>query len=204
MLRKIVPMALLCCCPLSALATTSSCGLRGKPAFSFDWLPQDRAEPSVGSVRVRHASGKTVQVLGNLENHYGDSASLQTRSDFNNDGCADLALTNSVGGMGTAGLTVFLYDPATGRFKRNRTLSDIGNLSIDPRDKNCVTGSWKTGADHYRGSRHCWTRGKLVLTEEYAVSPRTNEAGELQCYEQVTTTYRRGKKHERRACTKEP
>lgn len=140
-------IAMLCCCSLPAWAADPWCSPRGKSAFTFEWLSKGKADRALGSVRIKDAAGKTVQVLADVENYYRDSESFGTGTDFNNDGCADLAVTNSVAGIGNRSSTVFLYNPRTKRFDANEALSHIGGLELDPKDKNCVTGGWKGGAE---------------------------------------------------------
>lgn len=177
--------------------------MRDSPAYTFEWVPENEAELKLGSIRIRDATGRTVQMLEKLENYYADSEQFATYRDFNNDRCPDLVVTNSVAGIGNESLSVFLYQPASRQFVFNAALSNIGGLDVDPRDKRCVTGFWKGGADDIHTEQHCWRKGKLVLVEEYAVSPRYNAESKLECYEHVTVTYRAGKKRQRRDCTEE-
>ena len=200
---KSLPIALLCCWSVSAWAADPWCGTSGSPAYTFEWQPKNEAEPRLGSVRVRDAAGRTVQVLDAIENYHASGDMLGTNRDFNGDRCPDLVVTNSVAGIGNESLSVFLYQPASRRFVFNEALSAIGGLDVDARDKRCVTGFWKGGAADVHTERHCWRKGKLVLVEAYDVSPRYNEAGELQCYEHETATYHGGRKRVRRECTKE-
>lgn len=60
-------LTLLCCCAAHAWAGDAWCRAGGTPALAFEWVPKDKAEPSVGSVRVKDAYGKVVQVLDGLE-----------------------------------------------------------------------------------------------------------------------------------------
>ncbi|MBD8530533.1 hypothetical protein IFT83_11155 [Massilia sp. CFBP 13647] len=196
-------VAMLCCCSLSAWAAAPWCSPRGKPAFTFQWVARDKADPALGSVRIKDAAGKTVQVLADVENYYADSKSFDTGTDFNNDGCADLVVTTSVAGIGNESLAVFLYNPRTKRFEANEALSNIGGLELDPKDRNCVTGGWKGGAEDMYSSRHCWKQGQLVMISEYKVSPLYGPEGEFTCYEHVETEYRGGEKREKKSCTKE-
>ena len=195
-----VSIAMLCCWPLFSWAADPWCSSR---ALQLEWLPNNQAEPSVGSVQIKNPSGKIVQVLGSLENYGENSESLRTSRDFNNDGCADLVVTSSVAAIGNESIKAFLYNPRTRRFDVSQALSGIGGLDIDPRDKNCVTGSWKGGAMDFYSARHCWRKGKLVMKSEHSVSPLYNDQGELQCYQNVITDYRGGKKRKRTSCTKE-
>jgi hypothetical protein len=162
----------------------------------------DTSQVENGSVRVRDAAGKVVQVLDDQENYYHDTDALGTGVDFNNDGCPDLKVTNSVAGIGNESLSVFLYNPATRRFEFNRASSDLGGLDLDSRDPNCVTGFWKGGAVDMHSERHCWKKGKLVKEREWTVSARYNGEGEFQCYQHEETIYRGGKKHTHTDCTK--
>ncbi|KQQ96922.1 FG-GAP repeat protein [Massilia sp. Leaf139] len=199
-------LALLCCASLPAWAADPWCSARGKPALTFEWVPKDQADPKLGSVRIKDVSGKTVQVIDEMENYYGDSESdsesFDTRTDFNNDGCPDLVVTGSIAGIGNESQVVFLYERRTRRFAANEALSNIGGLELDPKDRNCVGGSWKSGADSVYTSRHCWKNGKLVMTNEYRMSPRLSPAGEFACYEHVETEYRDGRKRTKTSCTK--
>lgn len=196
-------LVFLCCAPLPAMAADPWCSVRGKPALTFAWQPANQAEPSVGRVLVRDAAGKTVQVLDKLENYGGSSDSLRTEADFNNDGCRDLVVTNSVAGIGNETISVFLYQPGKRRFVLNEALSEIGGLELASDDRNCVTGSWKGGAMDMYTSRQCWVKGRLVMKSEYQVSARYKEDGEVQCYEHVETAYRGGRKHTKTSCTQE-
>jgi len=196
-------MALLCCWSTAACAADAWCTALSKPAYSFEWVANSEVEDNTGSVRVKDASGKTVQVLANLENYYGSSDGLDARRDFNNDGCPDLVVTHSKAGIGNESARVFLYSRSRQRFEANEALSNIGGLDLDPRDRNCVTGSWKGGAQDINWEQHCWNKGKLVLMREGSVSPMYDEEGTFQCYEHVETTYRNGKKHTRTDCTQE-
>lgn len=202
MVRRLVSMALLCCCPLSAWAAAPACGPEARDGFTFEWVPKDPSDPTVGSVRIKAASGQVVQVLDGLNNYWHDSDGLRTGRDYNNDGCPDLVVTDSMAAIGNESVAAFLYDPATGRFAYSEPLSVIGGLDLDPRDRNCVTGSWKGGAEDVFTDKHCWIKGKLVLKEEYSVSPLYNAEGEFQCYEHVRTVYRDGRKRIRRDCTR--
>jgi len=202
-MRRVAVLAMLCCCSLPAMAADPWCSVRDKPALTFAWQPANKAEPSVGRVFVKDASGKTVQVLDKLENYDGSSESLRTGTDFNNDGCPDLVVTNSVAGIGNETLSVFLYQPGKRQFVLNQALSEIGGLQLDSDDKNCVTGSWKGGAVDMYTARHCWNKGKLVIRGEYQVSARYKEDGEVQCYQHVETEYRNGRKRTKTSCTQE-
>lgn len=194
---------MLCCWTMSACAADPWCSAGAQPALSFEWLPKDKAEPSLGSVRIRDANGRIVQVLENVENYREDSASLGTGTDFNNDGCPDLVVTSSMAAIGNESVTAFLYNPRTRRFELSEALSAVGGLQLDSRDRNCVTGDWKGGAQDVYSQRLCWSKGKLVLESEYDVSPRYNKEGEFQCFLHTETVYRGGKKRERTKCTKE-
>lgn len=197
-------VALLCCWCLSAAAADSWCRPGGASALRFEWVPGGGPEPGVGSVRIKDRSGKTVQVLDGVENYYyRDSDAFRSSADFNNDGCPDLAVTRSKAAIGNESATVFLYRPATKRFVLNKVLSGIGGLNVDGRDRNCVTGEWKGGAEDVYTTRHCWRKGKLVPTNEHSVSPLYNREGMLDCYEHVVTDYRGGRKRTRTSCTKE-
>lgn len=202
-MKRAAAMAMLCCCALPAMAADPWCSARATPALTFEWQSANKAEPTVGRVLVKDASGKTVQVLDKLENYYGSSESLRSEADFNNDGCRDLVVTNSVAGIGNESKSVFLYQPATRRFVLNEALSEIGGLELDRDDKNCVTSFWKGGAADMYFARHCWNKGKLLIQRESEVSPRYKEDGEVQCYEHVETEYRGGRKRTRTDCTKE-
>lgn len=127
-------LAILCCWTLSAWAADPWCSPRGTAAYTFEWLPKDKAEPSVGSVRVKDASGKIVQVLGNLENFHGSSESLGAGRDFNNDSCPDLLVTHSVAAIGNESVQAFLYNSKAKRFELSEALSDIGGLDLDPEE----------------------------------------------------------------------
>lgn len=195
-------MAILCCWSLPAWAADPWCSPGGASALRFEWLPKDTSNPSIGSVRIKDASGKTVQMLNNVTNDYGNSESLRNR-DFNNDGCPDLVVTADMAAIGNESVEAFLYDPRKKRFELNKALSGLGGLDLDPDDKNCVTSSWKGGAQDIYWAQHCWNKGKLVIQREYDVSPMYNTEGEFQCYQHITTDYRSGKKRERTDCTKE-
>ncbi|QNA89951.1 hypothetical protein G4G28_18240 [Massilia sp. Dwa41.01b] len=204
---KTLSIVLLCCSSLPAWAFDPWCSPRGKQAYRFEWVVKGKAEDLdgsfVGEVRIRNASGKLVQVLGNVSNYYGeDSEWLPGARDYNNDGCPDLVMTSQVAGIGNASVEAYLYNPRRRRFELNEALSNIGGLDVDPRDKNCVTGGWKSGADSVYASRHCWKKGKLVLVSEYKISPRYKEGSESFCYEHIETTYRGGRKRTRTKCTK--
>jgi hypothetical protein len=189
---------LACLVPLAAAAAGKTCDAH----VAFRWVPKDAATPNTGSVRVvDKRSGRTVQVLDDVTNYYGDAGGLLAR-DLNNDGCPDLVVTTDVAGIGNTSSTVYLYDRARRQFVVHEALSAIGNLAVDSRDPNCVTGDWKGGADDVGGERHCWRHGRLVKTHEYSVKPRYDtETGTLSCYEHVDITYSGGRKHERRDCT---
>lgn len=202
-MQRAAALAMLCCCALPAMAADPWCSARDKPALTFVWQPANKAEPSVGRVLVKDASGKTVQVLDKLENYFASSESLRSGTDFNNDGCRDLVVTNSVAGIGNESSSVFLYQPTTKRFVLSEALSEIGGLELDRDDKNCVTSFWKGGAADMYFARHCWNNGKLLIQRESQVSPRYKEDGEVQCYEHVETTYRGGKKRTKTDCTQE-
>jgi hypothetical protein len=63
MLWARVSIALLFCWAASASAADPSCRQGGASALRFEWVPASKAEPTVGSVRIKDVSGKTVQVL---------------------------------------------------------------------------------------------------------------------------------------------
>lgn len=198
---KTISVALLCCWSLCAGAAPA-CAPGGKPAYTFEWVPKDEAHASLGSVRIRDAAGLVVQVLDEVENYREHTESLDTASDFNNDGCPDLAVTSHVAGIGNTSVTVFLYDRKTRRFEPSEALSAIGGLNLDARDKNCVTGEWKGGAADVHTERHCWRNGRLVRQTEYSVAPFHDAQGRFRCYRHVETVYRGGKKRQRSWCTK--
>lgn len=201
--------ALLCGAPLAgrgaaASATASATPYCGAP-LRFAWVPAGAPGTQSGRVDVIDVrSGRTVQRIGGVENYNADQsdAGLDT-VDLNNDGCADLVVTNSVAPIGNRSVTVYLYDRARRRFVANDALSALGDPTVDARDRNCVTGSWKGGAEDVYSSRHCWRDGRLVLVSEYSLSPLYHkETGEFACYEQVETTYAGKRKRVRRTCTK--
>lgn len=195
--------ALLSLWSASVWAADPWCSSRDTPAFSFEWAPKDKADPRLGSVTVKNSSsGQTLQFLDNVENYHDNSEAFRN-TDLNNDGCGDLLVVSSVGGIGNESKTVFLYNPQSRRFVLHKVLSEIGGLEVDHRDKNCVTGSWKGGASSFGTVKHCWRGKKLVKQSEYSVKPRLGEDGNLQCYEHVATEYRAGKKNVKKSCTQE-
>lgn len=169
----------------------------------FAWVPQDANAPTSGSVHIIDArSGRTLQAIDGVGNYYGDDGGLAAQ-DLNNDGCPDLVVTSDVAPIGNTSNTVYLYDRARRRFVFDKALSDIGGLAPDHRDRNCVTGEWKGGAEDIGGARYCWRKGRLVLTREFSVTPLYDrETGEFSCYEHVDTTYAGGRKRVHRDCTK--
>lgn len=188
---------------VSAWAADPWCSARENRVHSFAWTATDKAEPRLGTVHVKHVdSGKTVQVIPNVENYHDDSDAFRF-TDFNNDRCPDLLVTSSVAGIGNESNTVFLYDRKRRKFVLSKTLSEIGGLNIDRRDKNCVTGFWKGGAADFYTSKHCWRNGRLVIKREYSVGPVVNADGEQQCYQHITTEYHGGKKKVKKRCTQE-
>lgn len=187
---------------MSAWAADPWCSSRGTPALQFEWVPKNTAEPSIGSVQIKAASGVVVQVIDNVENYRENSESLDTGRDWNNDGCADLVVTRSVGGSGNESVDAFLYNPKIKQFELNKALSDLGSPELDPNDRNCLTSSWKGGHSIFYGGRHCWSKGKLVMKSKYSVGP-VDKNGEFHCYRHVTIDYRGGKKRKRTKCTKE-
>ena len=198
---KILSIAMLCCCSLPAWAADAWCSSRETPALTFAWQPKNQADPTLGSVQVKDASGTIVQVIENLENYHGDSELLRTSTDLNNDGCADLVVTYDLAAIGNESAKAFLYNPNTRQFDFSKALSDIGGLDLDPLDKRCVTGTWKGGEADMVSTRHCWSKGKLLIDSEHDVSARYNREGEFQCYLHVETHYRGGKKRKRTSCT---
>lgn len=183
------------------MAADPWCTAQESEVLSFEWIPTDKAEPRIGDIRIQHvASGRTLQVIRNVENYSDDSNSFRYR-DLNNDRCRDMLVTSSVGGIGNESMTVFLYDRRRKRFVLSKALSEIGGLDVDRLDKNCVTGFWKGGAADFYTSKHCWRDGKLVIKREYSVSPVVT-AGR-QCYLHTTTEYHGGKKSVKKSCTKE-
>ena len=201
-LGKIVSIAMLGCCSLSAWAADPWCSPGGSSALSFEWVSTDKAEPSKGNVIIKDASGKIVQVLRDVTNRHANSELLDTYRDFNNDGCPDLVVSVDMAAIGNESVEAFLYDPKTRQFAFNEALSGLGGLDLDPKDKNCVGSYWKGGAEDMYYARHCWKGDKLVMQSEYNVSPRYNTEGEFQCFLHVTTTYRDGKKRTNTKCTK--
>lgn len=193
-------LLLACLVPAVTLAAGRSCDAQ----VAFRWVPQDANAPSAGSVRVVDVrSARTVQVLDGVTNYRGDDGGLFAQ-DLNNDGCPDLVVTSDVAPIGNTSSMVYLYDRPSGRFVFNEALSAIGNINVDGRDPNCVTGDWKGGAEDVGGERHCWRKGRLVKTNEYSVKPLYDrETGEFSCYEHVDTTYAGGRKRVRRNCTKQ-
>jgi hypothetical protein len=202
MLRLIMLLAVLSSCSPSAWAADPWCGPHPEEVLRFKWLPNGDGESQVGSVQVEDIkTGKIIQVLDNVENYRADSESLYSR-DFNHDGCGDLAVTSAVAAIGNENSSIFLYDRARRRFVFNQVLSDIGGIDIDPRNPNCVTGSWKGGAENMYAATHCWQKGKLVLQSEYSLAALVDEEGNLACYEKIDTTYVNGRKKVRKRCTK--
>lgn len=201
-LKKLM-MAVFCSSSLSAWAANPQCSAGKKTEFKFEWQPEVSLQARAGRVLVKDTAGKIVQTLEGLENFRETSESLGTGRDFNNDGCPDLVVTSGLSGIGNETVTVFLYNPRTRRFEKSKRLSNLGGLDVDPRDKNCVTGSWKTGADSFHFERHCWLKGRLVLMSEEKDSAVLDSAGRLQCYRHVQSDYRDGKKRTRTNCTKE-
>ena len=196
-------IAMLCCWSMSAWAADPWCNARDSPAYQFEWLPKNRTEESIGSVLIKDASGKIVQVLDNVENYHHVSESLNTGSDFNNDGCADLVVTSSIAPTGNESRMAFLYNPTTRRFELSKTLSDLVGLELDTRDKNCVTSFAKGGAMDFYAAQHCWSKDKLGMKSEETVWPTYNDEGELECYYHTKISYRGGKKRVRTKCTKQ-
>ncbi|MBP1204781.1 hypothetical protein JOD97_002823 [Duganella sp. 1411] len=203
MLRLIMVLTVLSLCPPSARAADAWCGPHPEEVLRFKWLPKGGVESQAGSVQIEDIkNGKIIQVLDNVENYRADSESLTSR-DFDNDGCGDLVVTSAVAAIGNETSSVFLYDRTRRRFVFNKQLSDIGGIDIDPRNPNCVTGSWKGGADDMYAATHCWRKGKLVLQNEYSQTTRLDEEGNVACYEKIETTYVRGQKKIRKRCTKD-
>jgi len=200
-LWKMVSMAMLCCWSLPAWAADPWCSPGGASALRFEWLPKDTSNPSIGSVRIQDASGNIVQTLDDLESYYGDSESLGTGTDFNNDSCPDLLLVHSKAPIGNESVRVFLYNAEAKRFEINEAVSELAGPSIDPDDKNCLISSSKGGAEDVYSAKHCWNKGKLVLQSEYDISPLYKD-GKFQCFQHTSTVYRGGKKRTRTNCTK--
>jgi hypothetical protein len=73
MLWARLTIALLCCWAASVSAADPWCRPGGASALRFEWVPANKAEPKIGSVRIKDVSGKTVQVLDAVENYYGGS-----------------------------------------------------------------------------------------------------------------------------------
>ncbi|HEX8601538.1 MAG TPA: hypothetical protein VF774_02760 [Pseudoduganella sp.] len=189
-----------------AWSAGKQCSLDAKAMFTFVWIPQTAAEPNSGSMRITDRAGRTVQVLDNLEYYYGDRESagdLVDTRDFNNDGCGDLVVTNSVAAIGNTISTAFLYEPASRRFVEHEAMSGIMGLDIDPLDKRCIAGFSKGGAADFSYAQYCWSKGKLVLKQESSVSGLVNPEGEPTCYLHTKTTYHNGKKKTREKCTKD-
>ena len=200
MLRR-AAVALACLVPLAGWAAGASCG----DPVRFAWVPAGAAQVQSGRVDVIDVrSGRTIQRIEAGENFYaGDADGGLDARDLNNDGCPDLVVTNGVAAIGNRSVTVYLYDRKRRRFVANDALSAIGDPSVDDRDRNCVTGSWKGGAEDVYSSRHCWRGSRLVLVSDYSLSPLYDkETGEFACYEQVETTYAGKRKRVRRKCTK--
>ena len=191
---------LLSLCSASSFAADKWCSAKGRDLWRFTWVANGATEPNVGSILVKDATGKTIQVLKNVGNYREDENAVGVH-DFNNDGCGDLIITTDIAGIGNESNEVFLYQRATRRFVAHEALSGIGGVYIDTEDKNCVLGSWKNGAEHVYTSRHCWRKGKLELKSEYEVKPLINGAGELKCYKETKTSYRGGRKSVRTSCT---
>jgi len=201
-----VPVAaLLCGVPLAAWAAGPACGA----PVRFTWVPvageQAQPEPRTGRVDIVDVrSGRVVQAIDSVANYYGDDADGSLGAvDLNNDGCPDLVVTSDVAPIGNRSVTVYLYDRMRHRFVYSEALSAIGDPSVDDRDRNCVTGSWKGGAENVYSSRHCWRGGRLVLVSDYSLTPLIDrKTGEFACYEQIETTYVGKRKRVRRTCTK--
>ncbi|USX29175.1 hypothetical protein NHH73_13205 [Oxalobacteraceae bacterium OTU3CINTB1] len=201
MLRLIMLLTVLSSCSPSAWADPW-CGPRPEEVLRFKWLPEGGVESQVGSVQVEDIkSGKILQVLEHVENYRADSESLSSR-DFNNDGCGDLVVTSAMAAIGNESSSVFLYDRASRRFVFSKVLSDLGGIDIDPGNPNCVTSSWKGGAENMYAATHCWRKGKLVLQSESSLTMLVDEDGDFSCYEQINTTYVNGRKKIRKRCTK--
>jgi len=202
MLRLVLFLTVFLSCSPFARAADPWCGPHPEEVLRFKWLPKDGAEPQLGSVQIEDVkNGKIMQVIENLENYRGDSESLSAR-DFNNDGCGDLVVTSAIAAIGNESSSVFLYDRSSRRFVFNQALSDIGGLDIDPRNRNCVTSSWKGGAENMYSAVHCWQKGKLVLQSESSLALLVDEDGNVACYEKIDTTYVNGRKKIRKRCTK--
>lgn len=203
---RLILLTLLALASAPAWSAGKQCSLDARTMFTFTWVPQTAADPTTGSVRITDRAGRTVQVLDNQTYYYGgdeDAANSMATGDFNNDGCGDLVFASDIAPIGNTSNTVFLYEPSRRRFVAHEQLSDIVGLDIDPRDKHCVTGFWKGGAEYVGTQRYCWSKGRLILKEEASVSPRIDSEGEIACYLHTRTTYRHGKKKTRTTCTKE-
>jgi len=204
MLRQAVA-ALAWLMPAAAAVAAPAAGAACGVPVRFAWVPADAADPHVGRVDVIEArGGRVVQTIGGVENYYGDAEDgALAAQDLNNDGCPDLVVTSSVAAIGNRSATVYLYDRGRRRFVYHEGLSTIGDPTVDDRDPNCVTTSWKGGAEDSYSGRHCWRGGRLVLVSDYSLSPLYDkETGEFACYEQVETTYVGKRKRVRRKCTK--
>lgn len=195
-------LALTLCWCASARAADPWCSAAGQPLLRFTWTPASESDAQHGRVHIQEAaSGKTVQVIDAVENYFGNDDGLRV-ADFNHDRCPDLAIISSVAAIGNESSAVYVYDPASRTFVLHAALSEIGGLALDARDSNCVTGSWKGGADDFFATRSCWVKGRLVLQSESSVSPLLDSEGRLQCYQRTETTYRAGRKQTRQRCTK--
>lgn len=203
MLARQICLAMLTLWSLSARAADPWCSPHGRDVFSFAWTPVSKKDAQHGRVHITEAAtGKTIQVLDDVENYYASDDAFGV-GDLNHDGCPDLTIVSSVAAIGNESSTAYLYDSASRTFVLNAALSDIGGLSPDPRDGNCVLGSWKGGAEDFYGSRSCWVKGKLVLQSESSVTPLVGQDGQLKCYQHIETKYRAGKKTRRKTCTKQ-
>ncbi|WP_153012822.1 XAC2610-related protein [Pseudacidovorax intermedius] len=156
-------------------ATTGN--FRFRVAFDAAGPEYDTERPAV-AIEVRDAStGKRLQVFRDFYSESQEpSAKALELVDANFDGHPDLSIFGSSGGAGPNSSTnFFLFNPTTREFAYDAALSDLTQISIDPKSKTIFSASRGSCCSHY-SSTWRYIQGRLTevgnWSEEYTADGR--------------------------------
>lgn len=132
-------------------------------------VERDEEGARLTAIEVRDAStGQRRQVLRDFEaDTIGDGDALLQVVDANFDGHPDLLAPGLSGGAGPNSTTnVFLFDPATGAFVHDATLSALPQLSINAQDRS-ITSASRGGCCSHASETYRYRDGGLELVSSW-------------------------------------
>ena len=153
---------------------------KNMPPFKFE-LQSDMLNDSFNKIKIskKQDNGNYVfvqQLDLSLETESPLQGGYFFADDMNFDGYADIAIQTSCGATGNCMNEYFLYNPATGLFERNNTLSNIFNPVPDQKTKEITSHSVGGAAGMiYEDDTYSYIRGAYVLTRSVSQNQDPND-----------------------------